>query len=348
MSMYHFLDIVSRICLPQQSNTRPDNTSGVSDMVNENQQTCIKEEPGVSSSEKLGSYECTICSITFKYDDELISHSYKNHLKCPQCPKYFMLFEGLRLHLKTCLCKCETCGKVYKSRLMLDRHVRAMHEEKIHKCSVCDKVFTTLNLLKKHTSSLHKDRCDICNKIFRHRRSLKSHVKVRHGDTEISEDDRHFHEQVNKCQCPLCNISFTTSLELKTHAADVHQQKTEFTCPLCPSIFYWKRALEVHMPIVHPSQKYSCSICAKTYQEKYTLKEHIKSIHHIIRDKKCPKCPEVFSTSSQLRIHKINTHGTVVKRRICSVCQKRFNTPSQLLRHVKYVHTMMASVCLNS
>ena len=288
-----------------------------------------------TSDRRSPKYQCSKCGIAFEYCSELQSELNMKDIKCPNCLQIYV-------HI------CAICSKTYKTKPRLHYHIKAVHET--HKCSFCENVFTTIYRLRKHITSLHKDvpsfkrlyKCDICNKRFSGPRRLKYHVLSIHTDAEISDDDKGFLEKVNQNECPICTESFSRSLDLKTHAADIHELKTEFKCPVCSWIFHWKRALQVHVPVVHSKEipMYSCSICDKKYYKESSLKDHVKSVHYNIRDKPCLECSLIFSTEQQLRHHERNIHHrNVAKKHVCPLCQKQLANPWHPKYHVRALHT---------
>ena len=96
--------------------------------------------------------------------------------------------------------ECEQCGKSYKDRKSLDRHVKANHnsEESYdeHKCEQCEKSFKykfhldrhfrTMHVKAKHNSEESNDehKCEQCEKSFKYKFDLHRHVKAKHNSKE--------------------------------------------------------------------------------------------------------------------------------------------------------------------
>ena len=141
----------------------------------------------------------------------------------------------------------------------------------------------------------------LCQKQFANLYYFKYHVRALHTSGDKNEEGNTLLEQLNRNECPICQLVCSTGTDLKSHVINIHQQVTEFRCPLCLLEFSWKCALEAHLQVIHSNdrQMYSCSICDKKYYRKSTLKYHVKSVHYNTRDKQCLEFPLVFSSEEQ-------------------------------------------------
>ncbi|CAB0031395.1 unnamed protein product [Trichogramma brassicae] len=110
--------------------------------------------------------------------------------------------------------KCDTCGKTFTTKAILDRHIESLHSGITHACDLCGKILTRKDKLKTHIDSVHKGLthpCDLCKKVFTLRFSLKVHQDSVHKGTAHP--------------CVQCEKSFTRKINLKLHINKVHNGK---------------------------------------------------------------------------------------------------------------------------
>ncbi|CAN7990615.1 unnamed protein product [Ixodes hexagonus] len=104
---------------------------------------------------------------------------------------------------------CGVCGKLFKQRFNLKRHIRTQHEEPKYECNVCAKVFKRASGLRNH---------------------------------ELT------HAGVKPFRCGLCGRCFTQKHHLIRHKA-VHLPKKNLICSICRQGFYRPCSFFAHMLI---------------------------------------------------------------------------------------------------
>jgi len=81
---------------------------------------------------------CDICSQEFKNHHALRGHKAKVHESINEV-------------------SCQSCFKVFETRLKLYYHEKAVHTLEDARCQFCGKTYKNKNLLQKHVKVYHKD-----------------------------------------------------------------------------------------------------------------------------------------------------------------------------------------------
>ena len=137
---------------------------------------------------------------------------------------------------------CESCGKNYSRKLLLDLHRKRMHSEPI-KCPNCDYKSTYQDKLKKHMKQhegIIYETCHICSKKYIGPKNLRAHVLKRHEKREkticpeptcgksilvhyINLHLRYQHSQERKVQCNDCDYKARDNYNMKLHRGKMHE-----------------------------------------------------------------------------------------------------------------------------
>jgi len=103
--------------------------------------------------------------------------------------------------------KCAFCGKSFRHKGDLDRHVSVHTQEMPFVCTICGKRFGYKYRLVQHArdhSRQKKFECSICKKKFDLKRNLMSHTRI--------------HTAEKTLECLFCNKRFRHKFSLKLHA----------------------------------------------------------------------------------------------------------------------------------
>ncbi|SBS97365.1 krox-like protein. putative [Plasmodium ovale curtisi] len=226
----------------------------------------------------------------------------------------------------------------------------------IRTCNVCNMIFANKKLMKRHLMSVHSDsrpyKCEMCTKTYKRSDHLKKHI-LTHKDNK---------EKV-KYTCLICEISFDTPKELRTHKIrhytcpyencsysystiskmkyhlNKHKCNLFYTCPVCTMKFLIYKDFIQHKRGCF-KKKYVCLQCNKIYLHVNGYNKHIRKVHlNIIQTYKCTinNCNKEFSSEFSLKEHIINFHHRV-KRFFCSKCNMSFGYRSSFRRHNINLH----------
>lgn len=293
--------------------------------------------PRLRVSKKDQPFQCPDCPSAFKYASGLKIHCQKhtgrNAFPCPQCQWSFpskarMLAHQEKDHWGSTPFTCHHCGKVLKSMLLLDQHLRCHTGELPFQCRTCRQSFKSHTALSVHRRchkedcfrcrecgasfqdhsayKLHMDEhagvkphlCSVCGAAFPQRTQLKRHM-VRHGRKQVV--------------CEHCGRAFFTNGEYRIHEMR-HLGIKPFACQHCDMSFVQRGKLTRHHRSVHLRVKlFKCGLCPAAYSDTSRLNEHVRASHTNERPYKCPVCGKAFAKSgcrqAHLRIHKREANG---------------------------------------
>lgn len=136
--------------------------------------------------------------------------------------------------------------------------------------------------------------------------------------------------------CAHCQLSdFKTFRLLKQHAKDVHDKSD---CTQCCGRNFATRIMFYEHVVAHIQPKlFSCEVCAKEFQCRRTMANHMKETHSELKFP-CDQCPVKYPSLNALRRHQM-THIPMENRVFaCKLCDSRFNFRSQLNQHMALKH----------
>ncbi|KAK7878759.1 hypothetical protein WMY93_030919 [Mugilogobius chulae] len=228
---------------------------------------------------------------------------------------------------------CWVCGKTYKYKTGLTKHMKTHPGEKPYSCSVCGKQFA------------HK--IELCNHMFVHGNRFAT--KNQSNDSEPQEGSASEQTQVSK-SCSFCGKVFSYASTLRQHMI-THSNERPFSCSMCDSKFKNKHGLKDHMMSIHKIQVIPtkqnhggilkvCTVCGKAFVKNSLLKKHMRT-HSDERPFSCPVCLSRFKRkdclTKHMTVHKTNPDSSeeTSAPRTCSICGKTFRVPYLLKNHMQ-------------
>lgn len=151
----------------------------------------IKHEPGIPAA---AAFVCDSCDYMTSKARNLVFHRARVHgernLVCPICSKPYAMQKDLNQHLRfhTEHFCCDQCGKTFRSKYALSRHIAVVHENtkpkagKSYLCNLCgrlcrSKTDYTIHCNKEHFG-VHPHVCKVCGMRFFAKANLKIHMQV--------------------------------------------------------------------------------------------------------------------------------------------------------------------------
>lgn len=141
--------------------------------------------------------------------------------------------------------QCDICGITFAKRGNKMRHIATVHDRlKQFQCDYCGMKFGLKADLTRHRVRIHESRAFSCTK---------------------------------------CSKSFAEESQLVMHVRVTHEENTKpWECATCHIRFGRKSSLTRHEQTVHQQTRFACSICKKTYSQRFDAIRHARKVHGVV------------------------------------------------------------------
>jgi KRAB domain-containing zinc finger protein len=233
-------------------------------------------------------FHCDLCGKGFRVKRDLGDHmkshqniEYRQKYPCFHCPSQFLSKSSLKTHNQTFHSDfieehpCE-CGKIFSSRLKLQQHILVVHKKGSYPCQQCGKDFRVKYNLTKHIRKDHGEKipCRECGKLVAPGRYMRLHLES-HNPPKF------------ECNYKGCTKKFQSEKSLNYHVETQHVEQTKnFECPTCSSLFNSTKNLKRHISRQHNTVKIPCAVdgCDHMASRKDYLVTHYKTHKGIDED----------------------------------------------------------------
>ena len=318
-------------------------------------------------------FSCDHCDVKFKFNRSLKSHLAAAHQ--PTNPEKLIqeteetvqpreqAGSGEEYH-------CDTCGKTFKQKTHLTRHVESLHLGIKYPCKLCSYKASQISNLVTHTETVHEKKqytCKICPFEARTRFGVRRHSREEHqGQKGVNKKTLH---------CQTCGKSFAFEKRLNFHmkrqhgifdyqtrkqrkikiqkdrlegaaAPTVKDEKSEFDQIVISHVQSLQNSEEPLTDSTEASEEnneeFSCNFCDKKFSQRGHLQVHMDALHNGLRFP-CSHCGKEFKQKPHLQRHVESVHLGV--RYKCDQCDHQATQISNLVTHKEMVHENKIYFC---
>ncbi|XP_046659221.1 gastrula zinc finger protein XlCGF26.1-like [Homalodisca vitripennis] len=259
-------------------------------------------------------FGCPVCGRLYKYRRDLGRHrryecGIEPQFPCSACPYRAKQKGTLKTHMALkhningagARFNCDMCGRVYKHRKDMLRHVR-------YECL-------------QDGCIAQKFECMRCGKVYKFKRILNRHLRYECGlEPQFA--------------CPHCPYKGKRNTSLQSHMMLKHQ----IFIPLTHEIKVG--ALQQSRQDWNVAAKYVCTQCGRNYKFRNILNRHLQYECGKEPQFACPHCPYKAKQKSTLKTHMTLKHKNALSLlkgvQFCLNCGRKYSSLRSLVRHQRY------------
>ncbi|KAK9694797.1 Zinc finger, C2H2 type [Popillia japonica] len=294
-------------------------------------------------------YICDVCGDDFRKRNELSMHldehvaTEEGDFQCEVCNRIFSNLRLFRIHKRMHYPQnkawtCETCGKRYSSKNLLEEHINTHTGVRPYICQLCGKDFAS-----KYTFKAHEKTHEVRPRPFQSRAdatsgripALKSTPATFVVSSNLTQHER-THSGVKEYACHLCEKQFGSLHNLEVHSI-VHTGYKPYVCGQCGKAFARKAEIRDHERTHTGERPYQCEFCGATFSQRSNLQSHKRATHYDDKRYKCDHCGKGFKRRRLLDYH-IKAVHTGERPFKCDVCEATFVYPEHFKKH-RRIHT---------